>query len=81
MKQLFAPNGLRIIGTEELIPGVAVVTGWKDNGEPIHAGHTDVDWDGQRTVTDENDIMMCVDENGTPHPFTACELREEGEPA
>ncbi|KVQ35823.1 hypothetical protein WK03_35755 [Burkholderia cepacia] len=81
MKQLFAPNGLRIVGTEELVPGIAVVNGWEANGAPIYAGHTDLNWDGQRTVTDDNDLMMCIDENGTPHSFASCTLRDEVEAA
>jgi hypothetical protein len=77
MKQLYVKDsGLKIIGTEERVPATAIVNGWSDLGDPIYAGQTELDWDGQHTIT-ADEVMMVVDENGEPHLYTDCELRDD----
>lgn len=39
------------LATEEMIPGLALVT-IEDTGELVHEGETQVLWDGQETQTD-----------------------------
>ena len=78
MKQLYAPNGKRIIGTSEMIPGTAIVNGWSDTGEPIYSGETDTHWNGQLTSTNKRGVMLVTDEDGQEHAFDACTLRDDG---
>jgi hypothetical protein len=81
MKQLYAPNGVRIAGTKEMIPGTALVTGWSDMRDPIYGGGTEVDWDGQTTQrTRSNDAIVVVDEDGNEHSAGDCTLEEPNGP-
>lgn len=55
MAILRAPNGKTIVGTKELIPGIALINGAsgrnKDGTLNIEWGNgTQVDWNGQETV-------------------------------
>jgi hypothetical protein len=77
MKQLYAPNGLKITGTKESVPCVAAISGWDEQGEPVYAGGSDMQWDYQHLVTDENDELIVVDEDGGEWPKSECEAREE----
>lgn len=79
MTYLAGPNGERIIGTLERIPGVALIdqeTATIENGAVNidWAGGTSVDWDGQQTVSrvasrDPNAKAerVFVDEDGGEH--------------
>jgi hypothetical protein len=78
MKQMIAPNGLRIVGTAEMLPGVAHTSGFSDKGDPIYSGGTEVDWDGQATQrTKTNDAIVVVDEDGNEHSAGDCNLVDE----
>ena len=77
MKQLFAPNGKRIIGTSERIPGTAIVNGWTETGEPIYSGETEIDWNGQSPSENERGVMLVTDEDGGKHAFDVCTLRDD----
>lgn len=65
--QLESPDGTRIIGTYDTIPGVALILGAirTDNGDldPDYVGETEVIWDGQETETDDEGFRLWVDEN------------------
>ena len=65
MSQLTAPNGKRIIGTSDLIPGVALISGATRNPDGTleleWEGETTVLWDGQRTDRIEGERLY-VDE-------------------
>jgi hypothetical protein len=64
MSRLLAPNGAEIVGTKELVPGVALIQDVKakpDGGFTFEfAGDTEMDWDGQTTVCKN------VGKNGAP---------------
>jgi hypothetical protein len=77
MKQLFTPNGKRIIGTAETLKGVANVTGFTDTGAPIFQGSTTVDWDSQLTRCNARGQEIMVDEDGDEWPKDVCKLVED----
>ena len=54
-------------GVLETIPGVALLV-FEDNGEAQYAGGTDVCWDGQETVCDQNGqaTLVCPDGHQWP---------------
>jgi hypothetical protein len=79
MKQMIAPNGLKIVGTADVVNVTADVTGWSDAGEPDYDGGSgsEVDWNSQLTRTNANGVMLVVDENGSIWPKNMCELVDE----
>jgi len=83
--QLYAPNGSVIIGTAELIEGVARIRGalapsaGRARFELQYEGSTDVDWDSQTTRTRERKRLF-VDEDGTLWPEDELTLRETPAP-
>ena len=78
VKQAYAPDGTRIIGTLESIPGTALILGVDDDGTPEYLGETEVFWDGQQTCTGDQGQTIWIDENG--YEWATCDLtyREEG---
>jgi len=83
MKQFYAPNGLKIIGTADTVKAVANISGWEENGEPIYAGGSDVDWDSQTnrtTFVNGEETAIVVDEDGEEWPKAECVLREDDTP-
>jgi hypothetical protein len=80
MKQLYAPNGKKITGTADTVKAVAGVEGWEEDGEPIYAGGSEVDWDSQETretFSNGERTMVVVDEDGEEWPKCECEVRDE----
>jgi hypothetical protein len=69
MRQLVSPDGCRIVGTAEIIFGVALILGADEPGEgrarfTLHyQGGTEVDWDSQTTRTEQRERLF-VDEDG-----------------
>lgn len=69
MGYLIAPNGVRIVATVETIPGrcpisdVALGHTTSSGFELTYSGETEVDWDGQKTVT-ANGQRLFLDEDG-----------------
>lgn len=64
--KLQTPDGLRIVGTKETVPGVAHASTFDKNGEPEYEGGTEMDWDNQRS--DEHPrghSLVYVDEDGS----------------
>lgn len=63
----FAPTGVEIVGTLEMIPGTAIASDFARNPDGSisveYDGGTDVDWDGQATVT-RNGKKVYVDDSG-----------------
>lgn len=70
MKKLCAPNGKRIIGTSEILKGIAFIM---NEGNTVtetepgtftfeYEGSTDVDWNSQETATDDGERIF-VDED------------------
>lgn len=80
MKQMIAPNGLRIVGTADIVNVTADVPGWSDDGAPDYDGGSgsEVDWNSQLTRTikggDGKESMMVVDEDGEFHAASDCKL-------
>lgn len=61
MARYLSPKGDEIEGTLDLIPGVALITGIAENGEPEYAGETMVIWDNQTTQTrNGKTIFICT---------------------
>ena len=67
-------TGGRIIGTLETIPGISYINEFV-NGEPVYNGHTEIDWNGQRSVTDCGGTAVYVCENGVHHHATEIEFK------
>lgn len=61
--QFKSPTGSKIVGTLETLKGVASVSGFNDDGSPIYAGGTTIDWDSQQTVMGQGGIIY-VDDDG-----------------
>lgn len=75
-----APNGQLIQGTLEQIPGVALISGIGDEGEPEYDGETKVWWDDQKTLTRDGKTIF-VDDEGFEWTFdqlTKVEEEDEG---
>lgn len=73
------PYGDPLRGTLERIPGIALVDeneARDDDGDPNHAGDTDVIWDGQETVIRAGQRVW-VDESG--NEFLESELLKPGQ--
>lgn len=62
MPQYKSPTGALIIGTKEIVPGIALINGISEDGEPEYDGETDVDWNGQTSVLRDGKPLF-VDEN------------------
>lgn len=81
MKQMIAPDGAKIVGTKEHVPGCAHVKGFSNKGEPDYAGSSDMWWDDSTTQYHENqegnESMIVVDENGEEHVASDCTLVDE----
>ncbi|MFP3556446.1 hypothetical protein SB861_37885 [Paraburkholderia sp. SIMBA_049] len=80
MKQLKAPNGKRIIGTLEHVPGCAVVNGWNlvdGKLEPEYAGGSDMYWDDSKTQRGADGEMVVLDEDGNEHSVADCNWDDE----
>jgi len=85
-KQMFAPNGLRIVGQVDIIIGIAQcseATRKKDRTlEPEWEGGTDVDWDSQTSMIIKSGRLsgqkQFKDENAGWWPESLVSL--EGEP-
>jgi len=63
---LLSDHSIEMVGTQETIPGVALVNAWLDeSGKPAwsHAGQTNVDWDRQATSLDAGETLY-VSEDG-----------------
>jgi hypothetical protein len=61
----YAPNGKRIVGTADTIPGTAKIApdSFTEDGDFDHTGNTDVHWNGQQTEMDDGEPLF-VDEEG-----------------
>lgn len=77
MKQLYAPNGKLIIGTSELITGMARVEGFDEDGAPVFSGRTEVYWDDQKTKCGADGKIVVFDEDGNEHSIADCNVIEE----
>lgn len=77
----YAPNGIEIIGTKELVPGMAPIHDWKrrdENGKLDFewSGGTEMDWDNQRTVERDGKLVF-LDADDSEWTEDQVELREE----
>lgn len=61
---LKTPKGLPITGTKDRLIAIAAVSGFDDDGEPIYTGDTNVDWNSQRQMTDQQGRRIYVDSDG-----------------
>ena len=62
-QRLKTPNGTFITGTLETVPGEALIAYFEENGEPVYAGETKINWDDQKTVWREGSRVY-LDEDG-----------------
>lgn len=76
MGYLISKDGSRIVGTFEVLHGCADfsdVTMTPDGKFEIeHSGGTEIYWNSQRTVTNENDLRLFVDEDGDVYSEADC---------
>lgn len=79
MSKYYSPTGALIIGTRELLTGVAIINGISDDGEPEFEGTTEVEWDSQRTDTDASGGRLFVDENNSVWSFGSLKKGVDGE--
>lgn len=80
LRQLFAPNGKRIVASLETMQGEAEINGFHDDGTPDYEGTTEVWWDSQRTVTQDHGAgpkAIFIDEDGGEWTFDQCTLTED----
>lgn len=77
MTKYVSPNGHSIIGTKERIPAVAIINGIEPDGTPIYEGSTDIDWNGQGSVYDEDGNILFVDADGDCWTFDQLTLAKE----
>lgn len=77
MAKYVSPNGRSIIGTKERIPAVAIINGIEPDGTPIYEGSTDIDWNGQGSIYDEDGNLMFVDADGDCWTFDQLTLAKE----
>lgn len=74
---LYVKNtNIEIIGTLEVVNGVALTTGIDKDGSPIYLGYTQINWDGQRTIEKDGERIW-VDNAGDEYPQSLVEQREE----
>ncbi|WP_175787500.1 hypothetical protein [Burkholderia anthina] len=76
MKQLYTKDGVRIIGTKEIVNAVSLVSGFDDHGQPIYAGGTDIDWGSQLSATHDKGGYVLICEDGEEHAAVDCMLRD-----
>lgn len=77
MRQLYAPNGKKIVGTSDLAPVTSYVCGWDDDGIPIYAGdEAKVYLDASETRKNEAGVMYVVDSSGADHLISDCVFRD-----
>ncbi|WP_321967179.1 hypothetical protein [Burkholderia cepacia] len=77
MRQLYGPNGKKIVGTSDTVPVTSYVYGWENNGTPIYDGDdSKVHWDGLDTRKDGAGVIYVVDSSGAEHLFSDCVLRD-----
>jgi hypothetical protein len=76
--QLFAPNGLRIVGTRQVVDVIAIAHSFEENcvgsREVNYAGESDVDWNSQRDVFTERGTIKVVDEQGFEWGINQCKF-------
>jgi hypothetical protein len=70
-----SPKGSPIVGTLEIIHGVANCTIHSD-GTRTYDGGTDVDWDSQETVVRDGKVIF-VDEDGEEWTFDQLKLEDD----
>ena len=79
MKQAYAPNGLRIVGSVDTIPGCALVIGFEgESNDPVWVGETKMYWDGQVTETRDGEAVW-QDEAGNEWKQSELTFKEESE--
>ena len=86
MLPVYAPNGLRIVGTFDRLPCRADVFGFTQEVDgtliPEFTGFTTVFWDDQEFTRDRKGEVIYLDEEGNQWPLSACEVGEDdGEPS
>ncbi|WP_051134040.1 hypothetical protein [Methylocystis sp. ATCC 49242] len=63
-----SPTGSLIIGTSEIIPGIALIYGISETGEPEYVGETKLYWDAQHPETRDGKTLF-LDEDGQEWTF------------
>jgi hypothetical protein len=63
-----SPNGTRILGILETVPGIALISSINHDGTPNYGGGTDLIWDEQQPDLKSGN-MIYVDEDGEEWTF------------
>ncbi|WP_028492647.1 hypothetical protein [Thioalkalivibrio sp. ALE19] len=50
-------------GTKEVIEGIALVQGIEEDGTPIYAGETKVNWDSQRFALEDGKVIWVTEDD------------------
>ena len=69
MKQYHSPNGDLIVGTLEVVYGVALINGIDEEGHPDYAGETKLDWNDQRPARDATGERIWICDMGQEWRF------------
>jgi DNA-directed RNA polymerase subunit RPC12/RpoP len=61
------------VGEVDIIPGIALIRGFKGPEDPVWAGETKIDWDGQQARKDSagQTLYICLK---CDHTFTANQI-------
>lgn len=79
MKQAFVKGtNIQIRSILEQLVGVAVISGFDEDGAPEYAGETEVCWDSQESVLRGEDRVF-IGEDNLEYLESECEFREEDE--
>lgn len=68
MAEYKSPNGSAIIGTSDMVPATALISGINDDGSPEYAGESQVDWDNQSIKMRDGKILF-IDEDANEWTF------------
>lgn len=76
MKMYVKGTDIEIVGSVENIQGIAGIDSFNEDGTPNYSGSTDIDWDSQVTVQqDDQDVFIGSDHE--EYTRDKCELRFE----
>lgn len=62
-----------IVGTSEMVLGIALASGFERDGSAIYTGQTDMDWNTQTTRTRRGKELYMTDD-GREVTFAQCEF-------
>ena len=78
MALYLSPHGDSIVGTSDIVRATALISGINDDGSPVYAGQSEIDWDSQATKTRDGCIVYLC-EAGEEWTFDQLVKAEEDE--